>query len=159
MNALPPKTTSLAVRAHLVDTFRRDLVGPSPHDTDLARERLNENPSRWYLTGFLAPADDPLVLDAPGAEAAEADPSVQEEMEIEADGPETDGAGGAATDAEAPDAPNARRRFLALVRRPHRPAFSRCDGGRGARHLGRLPHRAAPAREHTDGRGGARRDR
>lgn len=112
MTTLPPKTTSLSVRAHLVDTFRRDLVGPSPQDGDLARERLNENPSRWYLTGFLAPAEDPLVLDAPGAEAAEGDPSVQEEMEIEADEPEVAGAGGAAPDREEPDAPNARRRFL-----------------------------------------------
>jgi hypothetical protein len=112
MNALPPNTTSLAVRSHLVDTFRRDLVGPNPDELDLARERLSENPSRWYLTGFLAPADDPLVLDAPGADTADDDPSVQEELEIEGDEPDVDGANGAAADREVPEAPNARRRFL-----------------------------------------------
>jgi hypothetical protein len=42
--------TSLDVRSSIVETFRGDLVGPAP----LARERLNENPSRWYLTGFFS---------------------------------------------------------------------------------------------------------
>ena len=36
----------LDVRASIVDTFRRDLVGPGPQDADLARERLSDNPSR-----------------------------------------------------------------------------------------------------------------
>jgi hypothetical protein len=50
---------SRTVRTHLVETFRRDLIGPGPgpEDADLATERLNENPSRWYLAGFLAPTD------------------------------------------------------------------------------------------------------
>ena len=39
--------TSLDVRSSIVETFRGDLVGPAPQDLDLARERLNENPSRW----------------------------------------------------------------------------------------------------------------
>jgi hypothetical protein len=54
--------TSARIRARLVDTFRPDLIGPGPgpEDADLATERLNENPSRWYLAGFLAPADDEL---------------------------------------------------------------------------------------------------
>ncbi len=50
--------TATAVRARLVDTLRRDLIGPGPDDIDLAREVLKENPSRWYLTGFLAPSLD-----------------------------------------------------------------------------------------------------
>ena len=43
---------SVDVRSSIVDIFRRDLVGPGPQDADLANERLNENPSRWYLTGL-----------------------------------------------------------------------------------------------------------
>ena len=42
----------------------------------------------------------------------EGDPSAQEEMEIDVEEPDTDGAGGAAGDNEEPEAPNARRRFL-----------------------------------------------
>lgn len=53
-----PATDATAVRTRLVDTLRRDLIGPGPEDGDLARELLKENPSRWYLTGFLAPSLD-----------------------------------------------------------------------------------------------------
>jgi hypothetical protein len=66
---------SVDVRARIIETFRRDLIGPSPRreDADLATERLKENPSRWYLAGFLAPADDPLAQgggDDEGVQAA-----------------------------------------------------------------------------------------
>ena len=71
-------------------------------------ERLNESPSRWYLTGFLAPAEDPLGLDGVDHES---DPAAQEEMEIEVEEPDA-GEAGAAADNEEPEAPNARRRFL-----------------------------------------------
>ncbi len=101
---------SVDVRSSIVETFRRDLVGPAPQDADLARERLSENPSRWYLTGFLAPADDPLAQNRAGG--AEDDPSIQEEMETDVGEPDDAGAGGAAGDAEAPEAPNTKRRFL-----------------------------------------------
>jgi hypothetical protein len=47
-----------SVRVRLVETLRRDLIGPGPDDLDLRDERLKEKPSRWYLTGFLAPAPD-----------------------------------------------------------------------------------------------------
>ena len=48
------------VRAHLVDTLRRDLVGPAPGvDDDLAAETLPIRPSRWYLTGYLKPRRQP----------------------------------------------------------------------------------------------------
>lgn len=57
-----PVRDATAVRRRIVDLLRRDLIGPTPgaEDADLAREILdkNENPSRWYLTGFLAPALD-----------------------------------------------------------------------------------------------------
>lgn len=102
-------TNSVDVRAHIVDVFRRDLIGPGPQDADLASERLNESPARWYLAGFIAPAEDILALDG---DDDENDPSAQEEMEIDVEEPDADGSGGAATDNEEPEAPNARRRFL-----------------------------------------------
>jgi hypothetical protein len=102
-------TNSVGIRSHIVNVFRRDLVGPGAQDADLANERLNESPSRWYLTGFLAPAEDPLGLKGVDDEG---DPSAQEEMEIDVEEPDADGAGGAAGDNEEPESPNARRRFL-----------------------------------------------
>jgi len=102
-------TRSVEVRERLISTFRRDLVGPHPEkDSDLAHERLSENPSRWYLTGFLAPRDGPTGLES----KEEPDPAAQEEMEIDVEEPDTEGAGGAAGDAEEPEPPSARRRFL-----------------------------------------------
>jgi hypothetical protein len=93
------------VRASIVDKFRRDLIGPSPRqeDADLAAERLKENPSRWYLAGFLAPADDPLTQD--GGKVEEEQAAIQDDAETEIAEPADDGAGGAAGDAELPDAP------------------------------------------------------
>jgi len=102
-------TNSVDIRSQIVNVFRRDLIGPGPQDADLASERLNENPSRWYLAGFIAPAEDALALDG---DDNEDDPSTQEEMEIDVEEPDADGVGGAATDNDKPEAPNARRRFL-----------------------------------------------
>lgn len=102
-------TNSVDIRAHIVDVFRRDLIGPGPQDADFASERLNESPARWYLAGFIAPAEDALALDG---DDDENDPSAQEELEIDVEEPDAVGAGGAATDNEEPEAPNARRRFL-----------------------------------------------
>ena len=96
-------TNSVGVRAQIVNVFRRDLIGPGLQDADLANERLNESPARWYLAGFLAPAEDPLTLDG---DDDEADPSVQEEMEIDVEEPDADGASGAAADNEELEAPH-----------------------------------------------------
>jgi hypothetical protein len=101
---------SLDMRSAIVTAFSRDLVGPGPQDADLANERLSENPSRWYLTGFLAPADDPLTQSGPDQD--EENPSTQEEMEIDVEEPADEGAGGAAGDADTPETPNTKRRFL-----------------------------------------------
>tara|TARA_R110000868_G_scaffold11516_7_gene56436 strand:+ start:34243 stop:37758 length:3516 start_codon:yes stop_codon:yes gene_type:complete len=95
----------------MVDLFRRDLVGPGPSDTDLERERLNESPSRWYLSGFLAPTDAPHSLD--GTDEDDDDPAFQEEMELEAESSDPDPDSATANDDEPPEVPNARRRFLA----------------------------------------------
>jgi hypothetical protein len=106
---------SVDIRARIVETFRRDLIGPlpeavQPNDADLQRERLSENPSRWYLAGFLAPTDDPAGLDA--ADERQSDLANLEENEIEVSDADGEGAGGAAGDQEQPDAPSASRRFL-----------------------------------------------
>ena len=53
-----PAAASAEVRARLVDVLRRDLIGPGPQDADIAHERLKDNPSRWYLAGFIAPSFD-----------------------------------------------------------------------------------------------------
>jgi hypothetical protein len=96
-------TRPVEVRARLVDILRRDLVGPGPRDEDLARERLSENPSRWYLTGFIAPNEDEAEAD---------DPAVQEEDEREAEQDLGSGAGGAVGDDEPSEAPVTHRRFV-----------------------------------------------
>jgi hypothetical protein len=99
--------TAAAVRAELVRRLRRNLVGPTEaEDADLAAERLpaGESPSRWYLAGFLAPSGELAADDPADAEFDDADSFL----------PEADALGpvGAASDAEEPDAPAARRRFL-----------------------------------------------
>lgn len=48
--------TSVEVRSRLVDALRLDLVGPSENHGD-PNEILPQAPSRWYLTGFLVPAE------------------------------------------------------------------------------------------------------
>lgn len=48
-------TTSADVRATLVDALNLDLVGPTPDDLPHAEEIVPQPPSKWYLTGFLAP--------------------------------------------------------------------------------------------------------
>ena len=47
--------TSAEIRSILVDALQIDLVGPKPGDTAYAEEVLTQAPSKWYLTGFLAP--------------------------------------------------------------------------------------------------------
>jgi hypothetical protein len=106
---------SVDVRARIVETFRRDLIGPlptsvRPDDADLQQERLNENPSRWYLAGFLAPSHDAGAMDAP--KGVQEDIAALEESEIEVSDDDSEGAGGAAGDQETPDPPSAARRFL-----------------------------------------------
>lgn len=68
--------TSLAVRETILTKLRRDLIGPNPtaEDADLAEEILPEEPSKWYLTGWIAPTQDgtsPLDEDDVDAPAEE----------------------------------------------------------------------------------------
>lgn len=100
---------SIEVRTELFHRLRRDLVGPSVNapdahdDSDLFEERLSDNPSRWYLTGFIAPSDD-------SEEELEVDPiGEQDNLAL---GPEGSGSGGAAGDDDTPEPPSTSRRFL-----------------------------------------------
>ena len=54
--------TSADVRARLAHALRLDLIGPEP-DEPQANEILPIAPSRFYLTGFLAPLDTPAGSD------------------------------------------------------------------------------------------------
>jgi hypothetical protein len=51
---------SAEVRNRLVDALILDLIGPIA-DPSRADERLEQGPSRWYLTGFLIPSDRPSI--------------------------------------------------------------------------------------------------
>ena len=51
--------TSPAVRSELVEALKLDLVGPA-NDHAFAHELLPDAPSRWYLSGFLVPAEAPV---------------------------------------------------------------------------------------------------
>ena len=54
-STIPPQT----VRAELVEALKLDLVGPD-NAPPFAHELLPDAPSRWYLTGFLVPAEAPV---------------------------------------------------------------------------------------------------
>lgn len=84
----PRPSTGTAIREHLIAALRADLIGPfAPSSDDTSTEILPQTPTRWYLTGFLAPEvardlqDDPTTEEEPGAgddgtrrDAGEAEP-------------------------------------------------------------------------------------
>ena len=86
--------TSADVRARLTHALRLDLIGPEA-DEPQADELLPIPPSRFYLTGFLAP------LNAPASQKADDDE--QGELELAA------ASGGAEDDDSTPDPPTAKR--------------------------------------------------
>ena len=51
--------TSPEIRTKLVEALKLDLVGPWPGHP-FANELLPENPTRWYLTGYLVPESAPV---------------------------------------------------------------------------------------------------
>ena len=63
-----PPQDSASVRDYLIEALRLDLIGPRAEDDTLRSERLPYAPSRWYLTGFLAPTDAPDAQRAQDAE-------------------------------------------------------------------------------------------
>jgi len=88
---------SAEVRDRLIDALRLDLIGPDPREDNLQHERLPHAPSRWYLTGFLAPTG------APDAQRAQ-------DAEEELDEPSEPTQGG--DDASAPERGSSKRVFL-----------------------------------------------
>src|ERR1700675_4234168 len=96
--------SSTEVRERLVETLRRDLIGPGPQDSDLARERLKEKPSGWYVTGYLAPAPEPS---GPSVEIAEEDDLFEEGDPLVGDdlGADSDATPARAADDAPEDAP------------------------------------------------------
>ena len=52
--------TSADVRTRLTAALALDLIGPAPGSSH-ANERIDRPPSRWYLTGFLAPWNAPAT--------------------------------------------------------------------------------------------------
>jgi hypothetical protein len=74
------------LRDHLVRALTADLVGPFDQDDPDAREVLHLPPSRWYLTGFLAPDQ---AREAPEA----VDPTTEEELGVGNDEDEEETAG------------------------------------------------------------------
>ena len=86
--------TSADVRARLAQALRLDLIGPEP-DEPQASELLPISPSRFYLTGFLAPWNAPA--------AQKADDDEQGELELAAAG------AGAEDEDSTTDRPAARR--------------------------------------------------
>ena len=94
--AIPP-VDSTSVRNRLIDALRLDLIGPRPQEEAHQHERLPHAPSRWYLTGFLAPTG------APDAQRAQ-------DAEEELDEPSEPTQGG--DDASAPERGTSKRVFL-----------------------------------------------
>lgn len=90
--------TSAEVRDKLIEALQLDLVGPGPGHA-LESERLWENPSRWYLTGFLVPSDAP--------EWQRHDPEAEEVLDEVVGADE-----GVGDDAPEPDKATARKVFL-----------------------------------------------
>jgi hypothetical protein len=102
-----PLTSTVVIRGRLVDALRRDLIGPRPEDADIARELLKNNPSRWYLAGFLAPALEDIQDGVENIED-EGDPHFSDEPTD----PETGTGGGRAADDAPDDEPSARKSRL-----------------------------------------------
>lgn len=90
--------TCAEVREELIRALQLDLIGPEPGSAH-ANERLTQQPSRWYLTGFLVPHE--------GGEEDRSDFTVQEELDLAG---ERDSGGG--DDAGPPEQASHRKAFL-----------------------------------------------
>ncbi len=63
-------------REHLIAALEADLIGPyeKPGGLDVSDELLKLPPSRWYLTGFLAPMEAREVAEPQTGSLAQSDP-------------------------------------------------------------------------------------
>jgi hypothetical protein len=75
-----PGPTAVEVRQSLVAALQADLVGP--FEGDDSAEVLRIAPSRWYLTGFLAPKDDRETKDPTAEEELGSGADEEDEMEV-----------------------------------------------------------------------------
>ncbi|MBD2073040.1 helicase [Phormidium sp. FACHB-592] len=87
-------TTAADIRSTLVDALQIDLVGPTPTGSEHAEEVLTQAPSKWYLTGFLAPF------------GAKPDDRSDDEGDVE---PQELGDGATSEDSQSPEATPARK--------------------------------------------------
>jgi len=71
----------VSIRSELVSALQLDLVGPQGSN-GAAAEVLPQQPSRWYLTGFLVPFD--------AGAAQSSDPDVGDDIDGNGDGSGTD---------------------------------------------------------------------
>jgi hypothetical protein len=71
--------TAQEVREHLVQALEADLIGPYDLHNPEAHEVLSIPPSRWYLTGFLAPEEERDPEDPTEEEQLGAGPDFEEE--------------------------------------------------------------------------------
>lgn len=80
--------TALDVRARLVDALQLDLIGPDDDPNDPIgnpAEVLPQAPSRWYLTGFLAPKEATAEADEGDGELTAEQTEATEEFALRAD--------------------------------------------------------------------------
>lgn len=89
--------TAVEVRQELVRALELDLTGPSDTNNGDPNEVLPQAPSRWYLTGFLAPLE--------GSKEQRSSEDANEELDLAGEPAGLD-------DSSAPEAPAARQRFL-----------------------------------------------
>ena len=80
-------SSSLTARNHLVQALEADLVGPfQPDQAETFEEVLSLPPSRWYLTGFLAPEEgreaEPERMAPPEEEDPRLDPTPDDEFAL-----------------------------------------------------------------------------
>lgn len=75
MQSIPAFKDSASVRDYLIKVLQLDLVGPDPEDEALQNERIQYAPSKWYLTGFLVPAEAPIEQRAQDTEEELDEPS------------------------------------------------------------------------------------
>lgn len=94
-----PDLPAARVRDHLVQALEADLIGPFDLDHAGSTELLSLPPSRWYLSGFLAPMESREAAAADDPEEGEdsqdpADPSDEDELAAgsEDDAEEAEGA-------------------------------------------------------------------
>ena len=85
-----PNDAAVLPREHLIRALEADLVGPFQPDADAgaAEEVLPIPPSRWYLTGFLAPQEGRDPQDPTSEEGFGAGPDDESEESASQD-PET----------------------------------------------------------------------